>query len=66
MFNPYTPTHVYLLHASIFYFIFYIYSVLLALQRRAPDPIIDGKEQLCGYGEWNSGPLEVVVSVLNF
>jgi hypothetical protein len=43
-------------------FIYYVYSVLLACmpagQKRAPDPITDGCEPLCGCWELNSGPLE--------
>jgi hypothetical protein len=39
-------------------FIYYVYSIASARQKRAPDPITDGCELPCGYWELNSGPLE--------
>jgi hypothetical protein len=35
-----------------------LFIYLLCIQKRAPDPIIDGCEPPCGCWELNSGPLE--------
>lgn len=45
---------------KIYLFIIYRYTVavLETHQKRASDPITDGREPPCGYWELNSGPLE--------
>ena len=39
-------------------FAYYVYNILSADQKRAPDLITDGCEPPCGCRELNSGPLE--------
>ena len=43
---------------NIYLFAYYVYSILSAVQKRAPGLISDSCEPPCGCWELNSGPLE--------
>ena len=43
---------------NIYLFIYYVYNILSAGQKRTPDPITDGCEPPCGCRDSNSGPRE--------